>query len=47
MIFKAAFDRITHNYLLRMLKRYGYKMTFIKLTQAKYGMAFSSLQING
>ena len=45
--FTAAFDRISHIYLLWMLKSNGYSMKFITLIQAIYDKAFSSVQING
>jgi hypothetical protein len=44
--YTAACDRIMHNYLLRMLKSYGYKMKFIRLLQVTYDKAFW-VQING
>jgi hypothetical protein len=45
--FTAAFDRISHTFLFRVLKRCGYSMIFIILLRAMYDTALSSLQING
>ena len=45
--FITAFDRISHTYLFRMFKSYGYSMRFTTLIQAMYDQAFSSLQNNG
>ena len=45
--FTAAFGKISHTYLFRMLTSCVYSMRFITLTQAMYDQAFSSDQING
>ena len=45
--FTTAFDRISHTYLLRMLKSYGYSMIFITLTQGMYDTVLSLVQTNG
>jgi len=45
--FTAAFDGISHTYLFRMLKCYGYCVKFITLIQAQYDKTFPSVQIIG
>jgi Reverse transcriptase (RNA-dependent DNA polymerase). len=43
----AAFERISHTLLFRLLKCYDYTLKLITLIQAMYDTAFSSVQING
>jgi hypothetical protein len=47
LLFTTAFDKISHTYLLRMLKCYGYSMKFITLIQTLWYKTFFSVQING
>jgi hypothetical protein len=43
----AAFFRILHTHLFRLLQSYGYSTSFIALINAMHDEAFSSIQING
>lgn len=45
--FSAAFDRISHNYLFRILKAHGLHNDTITLTESIYNTATSRIQING
>jgi hypothetical protein len=45
--FTTAFGRISHSYLLRMLKSYGYSKKFITLLQTMWYETLFSVQING
>ena len=45
--FKQAFDRISHTYLLTVLRSYGFNAGFIKIIRMKYENATSVIQVNG
>jgi hypothetical protein len=45
--FKAAFDNISHTYLFKMLKVYGFSERFQQRIKSMYEGATSSVQING
>ncbi len=44
---EKAYDKIAHDYLWRVLARFGIPETFIKLVQSLYKNAFTSVMING
>jgi hypothetical protein len=45
--FKEAFDKISHTYLFRTMRSYGFSELFITLIRKMYDQANSSVQING
>jgi hypothetical protein len=45
--FKAAFDNISHKYLFKMIKAYGFSERFQQQIKSMYEDATSSVQING
>ena len=45
--FKEAFDKISHSYLFRTMKSYGFSEHFITLIRQMYDQATLSVQING
>jgi hypothetical protein len=45
--FQAALDKISHRYLFRILEAYGYPDDLLRVIQAMYGGALSSVQVNG
>jgi hypothetical protein len=44
--FHNAFDRISHDYLFRILQRYGIRQCFIERLRVMYSDATTSVQIN-
>jgi hypothetical protein len=47
LLLHSSFNRISHTYLLLMLKCYGYGMKFITLIQRMWYKTYFSVQING
>jgi hypothetical protein len=45
--FKEAFDKISHDYLLSVLGKYGFSSRFQQYIRGMYQNATSSIQING
>ena len=45
--FKQAFDRISHTYLLIVLRNYGFGAGFTEFIRMMYGNAISVIQVNG
>jgi len=45
--FKQAFDRISHTYLLTVLRSHGFDAEFIECIRMMYENATSAIQVNG
>jgi hypothetical protein len=45
--FQQAFDRVSHQYLFRVLRQYGISEWFIARVRALYDNATASVQVNG
>ncbi len=44
---EKAYDRIAHDYLWKVLARFGFPVTFIRLVQSLYKNAVTSVMVNG